>query len=918
MAQLLAEQLRRALVPMRWGNRTAGCSAENVSSMQLRTPVSLVLARRANAASRPNVADLYASRQGTEQHHSADSPARLQSGANDGPFAAERYWAQMRCKNKLRLLANIAAACACSLPVQAESLTGTVVDPQQRVVVGAKVSLSCGNQTEIRTTDDQGNFSFAHQGSCAKCKIRAEYPGFANLELTVGQERDFILRLRLAEMEQNVVARDDLMSLGSLASVSLSASQLKKISDNSEDLIEYAKRLAGVYSGSDHIYVDGLPADHSPPADRIESITVNADPFSSEYSDGSNTHIEIVTKPGERKFRLSGGGFSLGPGVRDGLNPSLSSSTKTASFGIAGPVPYLPLAFTSDVYFTGRAGQVPIEAVVPDVPTLPATAVGSVVAKDSKILVGFTADYVTNDTLRVNVSLYAAPDKQSNSGVSGVTLPEAGMSRNAAAREVRITFRKEQGRYVYRGGFSADWSDTVLSANSNTLGITVPGAFIAGGAYYNRQGTSRTSWTFKNVLELTRGQRYWSVGATISRALDQEFEIPNPLGHIYFSSLQDYVQSAATGALLGTWFLARGQGQAAYSSVVASPFFEGELVHRSRLSIRGGLRADYQTHGGIVPSPRISTAVNLHGFLLRGGSGIFVQSWSNGFFRRVLEDDGNRLQQFLTTNVSLFGVQNTTPVPEADIVSQVAPRLLPPREWVSKLSLERALGRFLPGIEFTRTEGTHLLGSERLPATNGWIDLLESNRLAAKQQVHFRAQYTIGGQTLTAHYEWTRSFDNTNGPFSFPATESNLAAEWARSAGVSPHNFTLVGNFHMRGGVSLNVVDAWRSSAPYNITTGLDPLHDGVYNDRGGMARNSGNGPSYHSLSLYAYRRTRVPWLRAESKHPFFFNVGIQAENLLGSRNYTSVDAVRSSPIFGQPLTALPGRSLRLRLNFDQ
>jgi hypothetical protein len=49
-----------------------------------------------------------------------------------------------------------------------------------------------------------------------------------------------------------------------------------------------------------------------------------------------------------------------------------------------------------------------------------------------------------------------------------------------------------------------------------------------------------------------------------------------------------------------------------------------------------------------------------------------------------------------------------------------------------------------------------------------------------------------------------------------------------------------------------------------------------------------------------------------------YANLGFQAENLFGNRNYDIRDSVKGSPIFGQPLSGLPGRSFRLNLNLDQ
>ena len=176
------------------------------------------------------------------------------------------------------------------------------------------------------------------------------------------------MQLRLADLKQTVTAECDRLSPAPVASVSLSASELRNISDNSEDLVAYAKSLAGIYSGSDHLYVDGLPADNPPPTDRIEAITINGDPFSAEYSDGGDTHIDITTNTAERKFRLTSSGISLGTKASDGLNSRLTSTSNTGNLGLIGPVPFLPIAFTSDVHFTDRHKEQSVEAVTGEIP----------------------------------------------------------------------------------------------------------------------------------------------------------------------------------------------------------------------------------------------------------------------------------------------------------------------------------------------------------------------------------------------------------------------------------------------------------------------------------------------------------------------------------------------------------------------
>ena len=821
-------------------------------------------------------------------------------------------------EKKARILLFVAFAVACGSPANAETLSGRVFDPQQRVIEGAQVSVQCPDGTETRTTDGGGLFSFTRQSFAEDCKIRAFHRGFAVLEINIGHKRTWTLQLPLAEVKETVIVRGDRLPQSSLVSASLSSDELRKISDDSEMLIRYAKQLAGVSGGSDYLYVDGMPADHPPQAERIESITVNADPFSAEYSDGSSTHIEILTKPTERKFRLSSGGLSLGPSERDGLNPRLTSTTTTANFGLTGPVPYIPIAFTSDAYFNDQRTEVPIEAVIPRVQGLPITSVDAAPTTSLRGSLGFGADYSRGDTLNVNASLYLWTVKQTNVNVSGMTLPEAGASRFAAVRELRATLRKSGAHFLYRGGLVADWFADNLEANSSNVGINVSGAFIAGGAQINKENSQGNRWTFKNVLEFNTSKHYWSVGATVSRRGDEQSIIPNPAGSIQFDSLQDYVMSATAGAHTGTGLITRGEGKVQFASYTAAPFVEGEIFHGNRLSIRGGLRADYQTAaGGLLFSPRISAVAVLHGFVLRAGSGMFVQGWANNIFLRVMENDGRYLQRFLIANASLSDMKTEGATQEPEIVSQIAPNLTPTRDWLSKFSIEHPFGNFVPGVEYTWTDGTHLLGSQRLSVPTGWQDLLESNRALREQQIHFRAQYKIRGQSLTAHYEWIHARDNTDGPFSFPARQDDIQGEWGPASGIAVQNLTLAGSLQFGKDTSLALIESWHSPTPLNITSGVDAEGNGLYSDRAGRPRNSGRGPSYNSMDLFAHRRFAVPTLFSEARPKMYADFGVQVLNLLGNTNYVNMGTVFGSPLFGGPLAALPGRSVRFSLGFQ-
>jgi len=810
---------------------------------------------------------------------------------------------------------------ASGLYAPAETVSGTVVDPQQHVIVGATVSLVCGKHAETHKTDGEGEFSFTRQDFPASCKLRAVYPNFAALELPLGRRRTFTLQLQIAAQKQTVAVAANHLSRASLDSVSLSEDELRAISDNSDDLIAYAKQLSGIYTGADALYVDGMPADHPPPADRIASITINADPFSAEYSDAGDAHIDITTKPAERKFRITSVGGSLGTKAPNGLNPSLGSTTNTARLGIAGPVPRLPLAFTANFNYADNLAELPIEAEVPSLPETSIVPASSVTSTGQNFLYAFGADYARKENLRVNAELYIETTQHTNMGAGGISLPEAGVSQNVTAQEFRATVTQTTKHFVSRGGISVDWASSNVAANSSTLGVNVSGAFIAGGAAINQQSSPWTRWTLKDVVQSHWRDHLWSAGATVTRRGDAETILPNAYGQIYFSNLADYVLSATTGANNGTKIIMQGQGKAAYASYFAAPFIEAELLRRQSLVIRGGVRADAQTAGGVLFSPRLSAVANVHNLILRAGSGMFVKPWTNDIFLHVMENDGNHLNQYLTTNASFSGLATGTTTPQSEIVAKILPNLTPVRNWMSRISVEHPFKNFSPGIEYIWTDGTHLLGSQRLSApvgaSLGWIDWLGSNRAQQEHQIHLRALYTIRGQSLTAHYEWIHSRDNTDGPFSFPAVQNNIRGEWGPASGLAAHNFTFVANSRLGPAFSLTVVESWHSPLPLNITSGLDPDGNGLFTDRAGLPRNSGSGTDYNLMNMYVYRRFAVPKFLLRSSQRTYLNCNMQVLNLLNNQDASSFGTVLGSPLLGQPLAAAPGRSYQFSFSLS-
>lgn len=800
-----------------------------------------------------------------------------------------------------------------------KTVSGVVVDPQGLVTVGPQVILTCGAHQEVGQTDSEGRFRFSRPSRLEKCTLSVSHPDFAPFKEPVARLLEpWLIQLQLREVNQviNVIEEEEesaLTGLMTLTSVSLSAAELKIIGNNTPNLIQYAKALSGTTLSQDQIYVDGLPGSWLPPAEAIERITINTDPFSAEYAESDRNHIEITTRSPDRQLRFNLSGASLGLGGGSVLESDTTSTSRSTNLGLSGPIPRLPLTFSIHGSLGSAQKDQPIRAVTlhNELEPTPIPPARTTTSTDSLYLGAY---YSGSEKTRANLSFYQSRGRSSNANVGGLTLEEAGMSSILTTRGVRAALEVAGAHHIYRSGLVMEKTASHAWAHQNKLEVVVLGSFVGGGASVLDKRTQHTSWTWKNVLDSITAGRSWSVGTTLSGSQNSDFELPAVTGRMQFETLEEYA-AAQDGASTGTWYLARGQATASYNSTMAATFLQSDLLRSRTAILRGGVRLDYQNGGGVQFSPRLFGALKVDEFTFRGGAGRFVHNWTNDVFMKVRKGDGQDLQRFVISNASFEDVSREIANDEPTIVSSVAPNLVRPHYLMLRASVDRRFRKLFAGVEYTWTKGLHLLGSRRMSTPTGWLDRVESNRLLRKHQLHTRLSHEWKNQTIVFHYEWIRSHDDTDGPFSFPENQDDIGAEWARTTGVAAHNFSLVANWKLPSAVSLSLVVTSRSPIPLNITSPLDVNRDSLYNDREGQIRNSGVGPAYHWLTLFVHHRLKLPHFMVPSSAEIYADLGLHADNLLNNKNYLTFGSVMNSPLFEQPLRAFHGRSLRLSIN---
>lgn len=104
------------------------------------------------------------------------------------------------------------------------------------------------------------------------------------------------------------------------------------------------------------------------------------------------------------------------------------------------------------------------------------------------------------------------------------------------------------------------------------------------------------------------------------------------------------------------------------------------------------------------------------------------------------------------------------------------------------------------------------------------------------------------------------------------------------------------------------------SGKPFDITTGADNNHDGVFTDRpAGVPSNGGHGPGYANPDV---NLSHTFLLGLHANEPENLRVGLSCFDVLNYPNDLSYTGVITSPFFGHAVAAYPPRRMQISAEF--
>ena len=817
-----------------------------------------------------------------------------------------------------------------------------VLDPSGAAVPKAAVTLQCAQARSHKAVTGSNGEAVFPIADAAACTLLVEARGFEpRPEPVIEPDASglFAVRLTLARREEKVtVGEDTRESLARERSFSqvLSPEEIASLPDDPEEMENELKRRAGPGAV---LRVNGFSGGRLPPKSQIRQIRIQTNRFAAEYHEGGHPGIEIVTKPGLGSWRTAVGG-----GVRDGAwaaDPPLASaggaqSAQRFSFTLDGPLRKDRTSLALQLQARDATDVYAVTALSPDAPA-------TVRPTQQKLDFQGRVEHAWGKSQTARAEVQHNTFDRDGVGTGGLVLPERGYADDRTEDLLRLS---NQG--VTRGAWATDTrvqlrrEEIRWTPETRATAIDVLGAFSSGGATVTGE---RRAWSVEVGQDLSRalGRHALRTGLLYEGAFLEGAERRNAEGTYTFASQAEW---EAGRPVLFTQ--RKGDPRVEVDLHRVGVYAQDDWRPTDALALNGGVRYEAQSFidGRANFSPRLGLTWAVRPtFTVRAGAGRMFDWLEADPVAQVRSGDGTR-----TRDISIDMPDWPDALASGTATEATARRwalgasLVQPRVTRLSFGLERSFGPVRMNAEYAYERGASLLRARNLAQDGG---RLFEVRAEGKSRAHtVRTDAMIGAPGRRAGgmvgYMFRNGRNDTDGPLALPADDGNLAAEWGPAADDARHRIFGFGHWRILGRLRVSGQVFAQSGLPWDAITGRDDNGDTVTSDRpAGATRNTSRGAWTVDSGLrlgwdfgFGGPRTggpRGPQMIAVrlggddgppdiGGGPDDQRYGVQlyalVSNLLNHLNPTRYGNVVGSPLFGQPVEAVPGRRLEIGARF--
>jgi hypothetical protein len=854
----------------------------------------------------------------------------------------------------------------------AGTLRVTVVDPSGAVIVGARVVV-VGADAAARaaavtpaTTSETG-VAVVEGLRPGRYTVEADFPGFEkwivnDVRVRRGENRQMAV-LTIQRVEAEVTVGQDRQQAaadrqGASFGATLTRDQVDALSDDPKTLQQQLQDMAGPGAV---IRIDGFEGSALPAKAQIRSIRIARDQFAAEYHSAGGTSIEIITQPGIGPLRYYST-VLVRDGSLSGRSPFVPvrgpEQNVNYGMGLGGTLIRNKSSFNINAFGISSYDTPNLNAALPT-GTL-SHALGVKTPRDNLFVNGMMDYALTLDqTLRLGYNL--GRFTSDNVGVGGYDEPDRAYSTENRTNNLRVQHFGPIGRRAFsRSRLQFILADSDAQSATSATTIHVLDAFTRGGAQRSGGDHSRTV-SLGSDLDYVLGRHSLRAGVLFDGIWYHSNAASNYLGTYTFDNLQAYLANQPSN------FTRRiGDPNISYVNVQGGVYVQDDIRARKNLTVTPGVRYELQTHvrnyANVGPRVGVTWAPFANGqTTLRASAGVFYDWLATSTYDQSIRVDGVHQQELNIVNPSF-------PDPGAGGVVPPVNRYVLGGEYSAPRMARVSAGvdqQFLKTMRVAATysyqRGSRLpRGLNLNPAVEGvrpnpaFANIIEvmSDAGSRQHQLQVDANLNPGAMlpafngpriswkrtTLFLNYTLARLENNTDGPFSIPAT-GNLAAEWGPANNDVRQRLNAALNNQIVRNLLMSVNGNVTSGDAYTLLTGRDDNGDGIFNDRpAGVGRNRLRASGQVNINVFV--GYQFAFGRAVALPPgvgvfggggaatvrtfdqggarYRLQVFLQVQNLTNAVNYLGYSGTLTSPFFGRPTAVREMRKIDvgIALNF--
>lgn len=846
----------------------------------------------------------------------------------------------------------------------------TVVDQSNAVLPGATVTITglepATTQTPlapVRATD--AGLATVIGLALGRYRVQAEFPGFEpgvlkEIRLRAGDNRHVVI-LPIQKLETSVTVSQDVQAgaadrRSGAFGTALTRDQVDALSDDPEEMQRQLQDMAGPGAS---LRIDSFEGGRLPPKSQIKAIHITRDQFAAESHGAEGLFIDIITQPGAGPIRtfMSYQAHTSNMTARNPLTRARGSDqAQNYGVGINGGLIRNKASFSLNFRGTASFDSPILTAALPEGTRSETLRLTS--PRNNQFTSG-SFDYAVTPDQTLRLSYNQSDFVNENQGVGGFNLPERAFTSENHTHTLRIQEAGPLGRRWFTNTrLNIGWTDSLSRASVEAPTVRVLDAFTIGGAQVTGGRHSRDV-NIASDLDYVRGMHSVRVGTAIDLNWFRSDDNSNYLGTYTFESLDAY-----NGGRPRSYTKRVGSADLEYRNAQIAFYVQDDIRVSKSLTLTPGLRYEVQSllddKANLGPRFGVTWAPFKTGkTTFRASWGLFYDWLQTNTYEQTLRVDGFRqreIQIFNPTYPDLVDVAGSvTPVSRY----LLAPDVQNPQNMRASTGVDYSLSpRARVSVTYRYLRGTGILRGENLNAPVGGIrpDPMFGNVIQVVSDGSSRQHMLqFNGQSppptpaanqpawswkrvgFYSNYTWTSNRNNSDGPFTPPATGS-LAREWGHATGLVRHRANAGISSSQLRGAFVGVDGTVSSGMPYTIQTGLDDNGDLIFNDRpSGVARNSARASTQWWINLNAgYSFTFGPRVilpggpmiyggpsgvtvstftpPAQGRYRLGFNVFVQ--NLTNRANFVGYSGVLTSPLFGQPISAINPRRVNIGVNF--